>query len=130
MKSLHKYGIYHNSIKRALFDNFLLQPGHEHYMQEFLVYCCVEDKRRLKRIVHAFEFTLSGGMTYAQLFHIDQEWIDFFTENAWHCGIPKEGDARLGVSTDVVNNIMRHNHGHGLENAIILAMDKSLAPGY
>lgn len=129
MKSLHKYGIYHNNIKRALFDNFLLQPGHEHYLQEFLIYCCVEDRsvdqQRLKRIIRAFEFTLSGGMTYAQLFRIDQEWIDFFTENAWNCGIPKASDARLGVSTETVNNIMRNNHGHGLENAIILTMDQT-----
>jgi hypothetical protein len=119
MKILHEYGIYHNNIKRALFDNFLLQPGHEHYLQDFLIFCCVEDKGKLNRIIRAFEFTLTGGMTYAQLFRVDKEWIGFYAENAWECGIPKATDNRLGVSSDAVNAIMRNKHKGGLEDAII-----------
>lgn len=124
MKTLHKYGIYHNNIKRALFDNFLLQPGHEHYLQDFLIVCCAEDRKRLDRVIRAFEFTLSGGMTYARLFNVDREWTSFFSENAWECGIPRESDSRVGVSTDVVNKVMRNKitGPGGLEEAIVRTM--------
>jgi len=123
MKSLHQFGIYHNNIKRALFDNFILQPGHEHYLQEFLIYCYTLDDR-INRVIRAFEFTLAGGYTYAQLFNVHPGWHDFFKENAYISGIPKSGDDRLGVNQETVNKVMRH-YTDNLEEAIIKSMPKN-----
>lgn len=127
MRSLHKYGIYHNNIKRALFDNFLLQPGHEHYLQDYLVYCsCLREKSRINKVIRAFEFTLNGGYTYGQLFVINNNWYDFFKENAWVTGIPRNYDNRLGVERSVVDNVMRHyyseSNSDGLDGAITRSM--------
>lgn len=124
MKLLHKYGIYHNNIKRALFDNFLFQPGHEHFLQDFLIFCCSSEQQRLQNIIKAFEFTIKGNYTYGRLFRIHPGWKEFFVENAWSCGIAKEGENRLGVSAKVVDNVMRHFKGD-LDSAIFDATTPS-----
>lgn len=122
MRQLHKYGIYHNNVKRALFDNFLLQPGHEHYLQEYLIFCSsLSELHRLHKVIRAFEFTLQGGYTYGQLFNVHEDWYHFFKENAWLPGIPKSCDNRLGVDRSVVDNIMRYYNGD-LETAIVNAL--------
>ncbi len=121
MKSLHTFGIYHNNIKRALFDNFLLQPGHEHFLQDFLIFCSIHDINRITHVIKAFEFTLNGGYTYAKLFQLNNQWADFFKENAWPCGIRKYNDNRLGVNAESANNVMRYYTGGNLDNAILKA---------
>lgn len=121
MRSLHQYGIYHNNIKRALFDNFLLQPGHEHFLQDYLIYCSGLDQKRIQGIVKAFEFTLHGGYTYGRLFQIHHGWKDFFKENAWHCGIARQDDIRIGVDSIMVDKVMRLYTTGDLDNAIIQA---------
>lgn len=128
MKSLHKYGIYHNNIKRALFDNFLLQPEHSHFLQQFLIFCYTQDDR-IHGIIKAFEFTLNGGYTYAQLFHILPAWHDFFKENAEPSGIPINNEDRVGTDRQDTDHVMRCYYStdiRNLDNAIVLAMQEKI----
>ena len=125
MRELLKFGIYHNNVKRALFDNFLTQPGHEHYLQDFLICCTHSQKHRLLKIINAFEFTLLGGITYAQLFKLHSDWHAFFAENAWISGIPRSGDDRFGSDAATAHDVMRTYNigGMDLDQAIAIAFD-------
>lgn len=116
---LQSNGLYHNSVRRCLFDNFLLH--HPHYLQQFLILPYLAPKWQrvsLKRIIKVFEFTLRGGMTWRRMFVIHPDWYNFFMENAYPTG-ESRGDARHGVCAERVNCVMRHYKGD-LEDAIVV----------
>ena len=36
---LHNNGLYHNNVKRALFDNYIQKNGNENLLQDWLIIC-------------------------------------------------------------------------------------------
>ena len=110
-KELNKHGLYHNSIRRSLFDNFLLSIGNERYFQDYLLLCTgyIDDEdfqNRLSKILKVFEFTLNGNYSYGTLFTLHRDWHSFFKENAYPCGVAVDG--RYGVDRERVDRIMTY----------------------
>ena len=114
-KELNKHGLHHNSIRRSLFDNFLLSVGNERHFQDYLLLCTGyinddEFNQRLAKILRVFEFTLQGNYSYGTLFSLHKDWHSFFKENAYPCG--NAFDGRCGVERERVDRIMRiYNSG-------------------
>lgn len=112
-------GMYHNSVRRCLFDNFL--STHPRYFQDFLLlpYMNMKDaKIKLLSIIRCFEFVNHGNYSYYKLFQIHKGWYPYFEINAWPDGRCREGDDRPGVDGDQVNRVMRLYDGQDLELAI------------
>lgn len=105
MKYLHLYGIYHNNVKRTLFDNFLLKRGNEHHLQKFFIFCHTLDHKWIEQLIREFEFTLNDGITYKQLIQLHPEWAKYFKENIDKFGYPT--DNRIGVKKSTAHKVMR-----------------------
>ena len=91
-KELNKHGLHHNSIRRSLFDNFLLSIGNERHFQEYLLLCTgyivdEEFEQRLAKILRVFEFTLMGNYSYGALFALHKDWHSFFKEMPTHVAV-------------------------------------------
>lgn len=125
MLHLHKYGIYHNNVKRALFDNFITKQGNEHYLQKFLIFCSTLNHYYITDIIRDFEFTLNDGLTYKQLFLLHPDWKIYFHENTDIFGYPK--DNRIGVQKQTAHTVMRllQNTNGNLDKAIQLTFNKA-----
>lgn len=119
MNALKNAGILHNNIKRALFDNFILKPGHEHLLQHYLIACTVHSFN-IDHVINAFHFHLNNGLSFSQLFRLDPLWADFFKENTFPSGQSK--DNRFGVDQHFAFAIqyIKNTHGCNLDDAIQL----------
>ncbi len=127
---MKQYGITNGSAKYKQLSQFLYDPLNSQYLQLYYILCTgyldIEDiQDRTADLVAEMEFSTctNGGYTYRQLFSIDQEWYNYFKENAYPLGQRRLGlDHRRGVDKNRVDNIMKCKSGPPelpLEDAIV-----------
>ena len=119
MKILRRAGIcFNNDMYHKLFS-FLSEPCNSIYLQSYLIMCSGHMKAkeiapRLKEILDEIEFIDRGHYTFRKLFTIDQEWCEFFKENAYPhpSGQRHVDERRRGVDKLYVDEIMELKYGN------------------
>lgn len=132
-KLLKEFGIDNLSNKHVRFKEFILHPNNTIYLQLYLIICSgymdyKEAVIRLRDLIAEMDFK-KDGYTYRDIFNMDQEWVDYFKENAYPYPSGQrrsESDARRGVDKAYVDFIMSVKKGPpslNLDDAIIKACE-------
>jgi hypothetical protein len=131
---LKKHDIFHGSDRYSRLRDFLLNEKNSVFLQSFMIMCSGalnerELKIRLEEIIKDAEFP---GITFRELFSMDPEWVDYFSENAYPLpsGQPRIGDQRMGVDRSYVQNVMTNRDGPpliSLEAAIIKTIEDKIS---
>lgn len=95
------------------FRSFLLDPCNSIFLQSYLIICSgylpmKQVEAKLKDILSEIKFIQLGNYTFRKLFTMDEEWCEFFKENAYPhpSGQRVDGEARRGVDKEYVDSIM------------------------
>lgn len=113
-KLIKSLGIDNFSEDHRLFGGFLLDPRNCIHLQIYFIICSgymkVKDaKERLLEMISEMRFRVAGGYTYRDIFNMDPEWQEFFSENAFpHPSGQRRDrtDMRMGVDKKHVDEIM------------------------